>query len=122
MKMGADGGFAQLLVEMPDGVKVAAALAADPAEVERIANLRSERARAVALGKYAATIEDTPPARGNGHSHATPTPQMTRAPAPIRPVTGRANPQFNEYTASGEQLVDMYLKRDLERARGGSRR
>ena len=128
VKMGADASFAQLLVEMPDGVKVAAALAADPAEVERIANLRSERARAVALGKYAASIEDAPSARGNGHSHAAlaagaaPPPQVTRAPAPIRPVTGRANPQFNEYTASGEQLVDVYLKRDLERARGGSRR
>ena len=120
VKMGADASFAQLLVEMPDGVKVAAALAADPAEVERIANLRSERARAVALGKYAATIEDAPAARGNGH--AVPTPQMTRAPAPIRPVTGRASPQFNEYTAPPEQLVDYYLKKDLERARGGSRR
>ena len=119
VKMGADAGFAQLLVEMPDGVRVAAALAADPAEVERIANLRSERARAVALGKYAATVEDAPPARGNGHA---PPPQVTRAPAPIRPVTGRANPQFNEYTAPPEQLVDVYLKRDLERARGGSRR
>lgn len=114
VKMGADANFAQLLVEMPDGVKVAAALAADPAEVERIANLRSERARAVALGKYAATIEDAPATRGNGHA---PPPQMTRAPAPIRPVTGRANPQFNEYTASGEQLADYYLKKDLERAR-----
>ena len=120
IKMGADSNFAALLVEMPEGVKVAAALAADPAEVERIANLRSERARAVALGKYAATIEDAPPARGNGH--APPPPQVTRAPAPIRPVTGRANPTFNEYTASGEQLADFYLKRDLERARGGSRR
>ena len=119
IKMGADANFAALLVEMPEGVKVAAALAADPAEVERIANLRSERARAVALGKYAATIEDAPPARGNGH--AAP-PQVTRAPAPIRPVTGRANPTFNEYTAPPEQLVDVYLKRDLERARGGSRR
>ncbi len=62
--MGADANFAQLLVEMPDGVRVAGALAADPAEVERIAGLRSERARAVALGKYAATLGD------NGNWHA----------------------------------------------------
>jgi len=110
VKMGADAGFAQLLVEMPDGVKVAAALAADPAEVERIANLRSERARAVALGKYAATIEDPPtPQRSNGAA-----PQVTRAPAPIRPVTGRASPQFNEYTADGNTLVDRYMKQHLE--------
>jgi hypothetical protein len=108
--MGADANFAALLVEMPDGVKVAAALAGDPAEVQRIANLRSERARAVALGKYAATVDsDTAtPAR-------TAAPQVTRAPAPIRPVTGRASPQFNEYTASVDQLADRYMQQNLDR-------
>jgi hypothetical protein len=116
VKMGADANFAQLLVEMPDGVRVAGALAADPAEVERIANLRSERARAVALGKYAATL-GTGNGNGNGNGHApTPVPS-TRAPAPVRPVTGRAAPVFNEYTASPEQLADYYLKKDLERTR-----
>jgi hypothetical protein len=110
VKMGADANFAQLLVEMPDGVKVAAALANDPDQVERIANLRSERARAVALGKYAATIEDAPATRSSGAA-----PQVTRAPAPIRPVTGRASPTFNEYTASGQDLVERYMKADLEK-------
>jgi hypothetical protein len=115
VKMGADAGFAQLLVEMPDGVRVAGALAADPEAVERIAGLHSERARAVALGKFAATLgADT----GNGHARAAAPTPMTRAPAPVRPVTGRASPVFNEYTAPPEQLVDVYLKRDLERARG----
>jgi len=109
--MGADAGFASLLVEMPDGVKVAAALADDPAEVERIANLRSERARAIALGKYAATLD----ADDGGARPARPVPQVTRAPAPIRPVTGRANPQFNEYTASVDQLADRYMQQNLER-------
>jgi exonuclease VII large subunit len=107
--MGADPGFAQLLVEMPDGVKVAAALAGDPSEVQRIANLRSERARAVALGKYAATIEGDTPSRP-----ATAAP-VTRAPAPIRPVTGRAAPTFNEYSADAQTLVDRYMKENLER-------
>lgn len=108
--MGADAGMAALLVEMPDGVKVAAALAGDPAEVQRIANLRSERARAVALGKYAATVDSD-----DGGTRATrPAPQVTRAPAPIRPVTGRAAPQFNEYTADGQTLVDRYMKADLD--------
>lgn len=119
MKMGADAQIAKLLVDTPGGVKIAAALAEDPAAIERIANIQSPHGRAVALGKYAATIEDTPPARGNGHT--APTPQVTRAPAPIRPVTGRANPQFNEYTATPEQLTDYYLKKDLERARGRAR-
>ena len=115
VKMGADANFAQLLVEMPDGVRVAGALAADPAEVERIANLRSERARAVALGKYAAMLGAD---NSNGHARAAAPLPATRAPAPVRPVTGRASPVFNEYTAPPEQLVDVYLKRDLERARG----
>ncbi len=117
--MGADAGFARLLVDMPggEGVKVVAALANDPDAVQRITNIQTPHGRAIALGKYAASIDDAPTHRGNGNA-----PQMTRAPAPIRPVTGRANPTFNEYTAPPEQLVDVYLKRDLERARGGSRR
>jgi hypothetical protein len=117
VKMGADAGFAQLLVEMPDGVRVAGALAADPEAVERIAGLHSERARAVALGKFAATLE-ADNSNGNGHARAAAPLPVTRAPAPVRPVTGRASPVFNEYTAPPEQLVDVYLKRDLERVRG----
>jgi hypothetical protein len=109
--MGADAGFASLLVEMPDGVKVAAALADDPSEVERIANLRSERSRAIALGKYAATLD----ADDGGTRAARPAPQVTRAPAPIRPVTGRASPQVNLYTMSGQQAVDYFMKEDLEK-------
>ena len=114
VKMGADAGFAQLLVEMPDGVRVAGALAADPEAVERIAGLHSERARAVALGKFAATLGAD---NGNGHARAAAPTPMTRAPAPVRPVTGRASPVFNEYTASPEALADYYLKKDLERHR-----
>jgi hypothetical protein len=109
VQMGADPGFAQLLVEMPDGVKVTAALAADPNEVQRIANIRSERGRAIALGKYAASLEDAP-ARAAAANGA-----VSRAPAPIRPVTGRAAPVFNEYTAGGQELVDRYMKQNLER-------
>lgn len=113
VSMGADAGFAQLLVEMPDGVKVAAALAGDPDAVERIANLRTERARAVALGKYAATVEDTAPAqRSNGAER-----QISRAPAPVRPVTGRANPQVNEYRLNAQQLVDKYSREAMEARR-----
>ena len=119
--MGADPGFAALLVEMPggEGVRVAAALAADPDAVQRIANLRTERARAVALGKYAATIEDAPqtaprPAvNGNGNGAAPPV--VTRAPAPIRPVTGRVSPVFNEYTATAEELATHYMRQTMER-------
>jgi hypothetical protein len=111
VSMGADAHFAQLLVEMPDGVKVAAALVGDPVEVQRIANLRTDRARAIALGKYAATIENG----GDATPRATERAQVTRAPAPIRPVTGRVAPTFNEYSADAQTLVDRYMKQNLDR-------
>ena len=111
--MGADAEIARLLVAMPGGVRVAASLADDPAELQRIANMTGTERRAMALGRYAATIDN-----GNGHARAAAPLPVTRAPAPVRPVTGRASPVFNEYTAPPEQLVDVYLKRDLERARG----
>jgi hypothetical protein len=116
VELGADPHFAQLLVEMPEGVRVAAALADDPEAVERISKIGTERGRAIALGKYAATIESS----GNGAAAparaAQPSP-LTRAPAPIRPVTGRASPTFNEYTASGSQLAEFYAKQAMERRR-----
>lgn len=108
VKMGADAGIAAMLVEMPGGVRVAGALADDPAELQRIAAIKSERGRAIALGKYAATLE------ADGGAPPRSAPQVTRAPAPIRPVTGRAAPQFNEYTASGQDLVDRYMKQAME--------
>jgi hypothetical protein len=112
MGMGADAQFASLLVDMPDGAKVAAALASEPDEVQRIAGLRSERARAIALGKFAASIEDAP-VRVNGAAAHAPV-QVTRAPAPVRPVTGRASPVFNEYTADANALVDKYMRDALQ--------
>jgi hypothetical protein len=107
IEMGADSGVAQLLVNMPGGVRVAAALADDPAAVQRIASIQTLEGRAVALGKYAAQIED-----GAGRAVHTPRP-VTSAPPPIRTVTGRANPQFNEYAADGQTLVDKYMRDDL---------
>lgn len=108
VEMGADPGMATLLIEMPGGVRVAAALAEDPTELQRITSIQSERGRAIALGKYAASIE-------NGEAApARTTPQVTRAPAPIRPVTGRASPTFNEYTADGNTLVDRYMKQAMD--------
>lgn len=110
--MGADANMAQLLLDMPvpEGVKVAGALADDPEALQRISSLQTERGRAVALGKFAALIEDAP-TRSNGPTAA---PQITRAPAPVRPVTGRASPVFNEYSATGQQLVDKWMAEDLK--------
>src|SRR5215472_7997340 len=55
--MGADPQIAQLLVEMPNGVKVAGELSEDPEALERIASIQTERGRAVALGQFAARLE-----------------------------------------------------------------
>lgn len=111
VSMGADPHFAQLLVEMPEGVKVTAALAADPDAVQRIANIRTERGRAIALGKYAASLEDA----GATSAPARP---VTRAPAPIRPVNGRAAPTFNEYAADAQTLVERYAKQAMDKRMG----
>lgn len=108
--MGADPNMASLLIEMPGGVRVAAALSEDPAELQRITSIQSERGRAIALGKYAAQIEAGD--GGNGHA-AQPARQITRAPAPIRPVTGRVTPQFNEYTADAQTLVNRWMDQDI---------
>lgn len=106
MQMGADAQFAQLLIETPDGAKVAGALADDPEELERITGLKSERARAVALGRYAATLETREPA-------AKP---ANKLPPPIRPINGAtARTPFNETTATAQQLVDFYTKQAMQK-------
>ena len=105
--MGADAGMAQLLIEMPNGPRVAASLADDPEELERIAAISTATGRAIALGQYAATL--AAPARR--------TAPVSRAPAPIRPVTGVANPVFNEYTASAEELMEHYSKKAMAERR-----
>src|SRR5215469_7292685 len=51
MDMGADAAMSQMLVEMPDGAKVAGSLADDPEALERITAIKTERGRAIALGK-----------------------------------------------------------------------
>jgi hypothetical protein len=103
--MGADDQIAQILVEMDGGPRVVAALADDPEELERIAAIKTERGRAIALGQYAEKVAGRPAVQRG----------VSRAPAPVRPVTGRAAPQFNEYNAGTDQLVDFYLKQAQQR-------
>jgi len=107
-QMGADAPLSRLIVEMPEAVKVVAALADDPAAVQRISNIQSERGRAIALGKFAAAIEDRP-----AIPRAAPV-AVTRAPAPVRTVTGRASPTVNPYTMTGQEAVDYFMRQDLE--------
>jgi hypothetical protein len=110
MQMGADAGLAELLIELPDGAKVAGALADQPEELERIAGLRTERARAIALGKYAASIAARPA--------PTAASRVSRAPAPIRPLgNGNARVEFNEYTASANELAEHYAKQAMDARR-----
>lgn len=109
ISMGADAQFAQLLLDAPDGVKVAAALADDPEAMEAIAALKTERGRALALGRFAATLEAKP---------AAPVRSVSRAPAPIRPVTGSAKAEFNEYLeADASKLSEYYARQHMERRR-----
>lgn len=115
IQMGADAGFSQLLVEMPEGARVAAALADDPEELERIAGLRTERARAIALGKFAASLPAQTPA-------AAPRRRTSNAPAPIRPVNGTANAAFDPYRSDDpEALVDYFRAQDAARRKAGQR-
>ena len=109
MQMGADAGMAEMLIEMPEGARVACALADDPEALERIAAIKTERGRAISLGMYAAALESkpTPPVR-----------RPSNAPAPIRPLNGgQARAEFNEYTATSEQLVEYYAEQ-ARKARG----
>lgn len=102
MQMGADGPMSELLVEMPEGAKVAAALADDPEELEKIAGLKTERARAIALGRFAAAMESKPP---------PPARNVSRAPAPIRPISsGTARIDVDESRMTSAQLVEFYSK------------
>jgi hypothetical protein len=107
IEMGADARFAELLVETPDGHRVAAALADEPEELERIAALRSDRARAIELGKFAARLETkpAPPRRAA---------QVSRAPAPIRPVNGSVNPSPDPYQMDPQQAVAYFSKIDMD--------
>jgi hypothetical protein len=105
IQMGADAGFSQLLVETPEGHKIAAALADEPEELERIAALRSDRARAIELGKFAAKIEGRP---------APPRRALSQAPPPIRPIGGSRTVEPSEATMTAQQLVDFYSKQALE--------
>lgn len=105
MAMGADAGLAALLVETPNGAKLAGELHDNPDELERIASIQSERGRAIALGQFAAKLEQRP-AR-----------TVSRAPRPPQPVTGRTTPTFNEYTADAQTLVEFYRKQAMEQQR-----
>ncbi len=110
--MGCDTAFSHILLELPNAAAVAFALSEDPAAVQEIVGLKTPTARAIALGKYAATIEGTPP----------PMPRVSRAPAPPRQVNGTQRVEFNPYTAGNSSdgnaaLTDYYMKEQM-RARG----
>jgi hypothetical protein len=111
-KMGADGPMSRLILEMPDATRVVAALHDDPDALQRISHIQNERGRAIALGKFAATIE------GQDRPAAARAPvAVTRAPAPVRTVTGRAAPTFDPYRATGQELVERWSKEAMESQR-----
>lgn len=102
MEMGADRNLAALLVETPDGPRVAAALVDDPAALEAIAALKTERGRALALGKFVATLGDRPAPVNRA---------VSRAPPPIKPIgSGTSRASFDEYSAPMGALLDHYSR------------
>lgn len=107
--MGVDPEFSRLLVETPDGARIALALHDDPEAVERIAALRTPTGRAIALGRYAATLEAKPPEL-----------RTSRAPAPIAPIAARGvRAAFDEYRETDpDVLIDRWRKQDADRRRG----
>jgi hypothetical protein len=109
MEMGADPEFANLLVDTDDGPRVAAALVDEPETMERIAAIKSPTGRALALGKFAASLEAAAP--------AAPVRPVSRAPAPIRSTVGGARVAFNEYNATPEQLQAHYAKQAMDARR-----
>jgi hypothetical protein len=98
MSMGADPQIAELLIELPNGHRVAGALADDTEELERIAAIRTERGRALALGRYAEKLEGKPVR------------QQSKAPKPPTPVVARSTPRFDEYNADAQTLVQHYTR------------
>ena len=115
MQMGADAGFAELLIETPGGAKVAGALADDPEELERITGLKTERARAIAIGRYAAALETREPTPSS-EARAARTIPVNKLPPPIRPINGAtARTPFNETTATPQQLVEFYSKQAMQK-------
>lgn len=115
IEMGVDAPLSEVLLELP--ATVTAALADDPEELERIVGLKSERARAIALGKYAATLEARPADEAERVRVAAHTRRVSQAPAPIRPIGGNARVEPNEATMTAQQLVDLYSKQAMK-ARG----
>lgn len=86
--------IAPILVEMgPDGAAVTGELAQDPVELARILALPTERARALALGQFAAGISSR-----QAQQPAVTARQVSQMPAPIRPPAnarglGEPNPE-----------------------------
>lgn len=109
--MGADPQIADLMLEIPNGARVAGALADDPERMEAIAAIKTERGRAIALGKYAAELDAKPSA---------PARPSSRAPAPIRPIAGGAQRvEFNEYLETdANRLAEHYARQAMEKRRG----
>lgn len=115
IEMGVDAPMSELLLEMP--ATVTAALSDEPEELERIVGLKSERARAIALGKFAAALDARPAEDADRVRVAAHTRRVSQAPAPIRPVNGNARVEPNERTMTAQQLVEHYSKQAMK-ARG----
>jgi hypothetical protein len=106
IELGADQELAKLLVEMPGGHRVAGALYEQPEELERIVEMRSPTARAMALGQLSArlearrTVPPVPPRRASPLPPPhTPPPAARSAPAAPDPEKGSME-EFERWSRS----------------------
>ena len=109
--MGADAELAQLLIEMPNGAKIVGALSDDLSELERIAAIRGERGRAIALGQYAERMTGKPAK------------QVSQAPRPIKPIeAGHVDDKVDLYKQPIDKLVDIFAKEVIDNQKKQGRR
>jgi hypothetical protein len=105
--------ISSLFLEMPNGVQIAASLRDNATALNEILDQPTHQARAVALGKYAAALAQRPTAN------------ISRAPNPPKPITGRVSTAFDPYAPqqSTDSLVEFFSKdamqKHLDRVKGG---
>ena len=108
--------ISSMFLDIPSGHKVAAALRDNPEALEEILAQPTQEARGIALGKYMQQISTAP------------TRNVSRAPAPPKPIQGRVSTVFDPYAENNttDRLVDFFSKQAMDaqlaqRRNGGQR-
>ena len=116
VKMGADAGFASCWSRCRMACVSPARWQRTP---RRWSALPACTVNARGLSRWASSPPHSGPNNGNGHARAAAPLPVTRAPAPVRPVTGRAAPVFNEYTGTRRRQLGRLLPQERPGTRQG---